>query len=189
MNKLNNKFFLLLILFAHSGVQHILCCALLCLSSSCVPYVASFSGLSILIASSIFFNVYFKYTSYFIFTEEIILNRWFNKPIAWHLCDKYSLRKYTKCICVHATASVWHYVSFWLQEIQKHTQLLHLIIDNWIHFNKTKISHHTVNTIHRKVVIIVSSSSSSKLVVTITSNNLINSHYIVYFRGSFGVCQ
>ena len=31
---------------------------LLCVSSSCVPYVASFSGLSFLIASSVFSNVY-----------------------------------------------------------------------------------------------------------------------------------
>jgi hypothetical protein len=34
-------------LFAHSLVQHILCCAFCFLSSSCVPYVDSFSGLSI----------------------------------------------------------------------------------------------------------------------------------------------
>ena len=48
-------------LFSYSGVQHILCCfcfvflrlvylmlpVSLCFSSSCVPYVASFSGLSI----------------------------------------------------------------------------------------------------------------------------------------------
>jgi hypothetical protein len=51
-----------LCLFAYSGVQHILCCVMccvflrlvypmlpvsLCFSSSCVPYVASFSGLSL----------------------------------------------------------------------------------------------------------------------------------------------
>jgi hypothetical protein len=34
-------------LFAHSDVQHILYCVVFCLSSFCVPYVASFSGLSI----------------------------------------------------------------------------------------------------------------------------------------------
>ena len=36
-------------LFVCIGVQHILCCvfALLCLSSSCVPYVSSFSGMSV----------------------------------------------------------------------------------------------------------------------------------------------
>ena len=28
-----------LCLFAHSGVQHILCCVFVCFSSSCVPYV------------------------------------------------------------------------------------------------------------------------------------------------------
>jgi hypothetical protein len=38
-----------LCLFGYNGVQHILCCVLLfCLSSSCVHYLASFSGLSIL---------------------------------------------------------------------------------------------------------------------------------------------
>ena len=31
---------------AYSGVQHILCCVLVFLSSSCVPYVACFSGMS-----------------------------------------------------------------------------------------------------------------------------------------------
>jgi hypothetical protein len=31
---------------------------LLCLSSSCVPYVVGFSGLSMLIAPSVFSNVY-----------------------------------------------------------------------------------------------------------------------------------
>ena len=35
-----------LCLFAQSGVQHILCCVLFCLSSSCVHYAASFPGLS-----------------------------------------------------------------------------------------------------------------------------------------------
>jgi len=36
-------------LFAYSSVQHILWCVyvMFCLSPSCVPYVASFSGLSI----------------------------------------------------------------------------------------------------------------------------------------------
>ena len=37
-----------LYLFVYSGVQHMLCCVfVLFWSSSCVPYVASFSGLSI----------------------------------------------------------------------------------------------------------------------------------------------
>ena len=40
------------------GVQHILCCVFVCLSSSCVPYVASFSGLFIVIATSVLSNVY-----------------------------------------------------------------------------------------------------------------------------------
>jgi hypothetical protein len=35
-----------LCLFVHSAVQHRLCCVFFCLSSSCVAYVASFSGLS-----------------------------------------------------------------------------------------------------------------------------------------------
>ena len=34
------------VLFTYSGVQYILCCVLLWFSSSCVPHVASFSGLS-----------------------------------------------------------------------------------------------------------------------------------------------
>ena len=33
--------------FVHSGVKHILCCVCICLFSSCVPYAASFSGMSI----------------------------------------------------------------------------------------------------------------------------------------------
>jgi hypothetical protein len=41
-------------LFAYSGVQHILCCILLCLSSSCVPYVVSISELSILVFSNVY---------------------------------------------------------------------------------------------------------------------------------------
>jgi hypothetical protein len=45
-----------LCLFAHSGVQHILIVFLLCLSSSYVPYVASFFGLSILVTHSAFSN-------------------------------------------------------------------------------------------------------------------------------------
>jgi hypothetical protein len=34
-----------LCLFTNSGVLHILCCVFVLLASSCVPYVASFSGL------------------------------------------------------------------------------------------------------------------------------------------------
>jgi len=34
-------------LLTYSGVQHILCCVAFLFSLSCVPYVASFSGLSI----------------------------------------------------------------------------------------------------------------------------------------------
>jgi len=68
-----------LYLFTSSDVQHILCCVfvyviciclrlvvcstycvvvLFCFSSSCVFYVASFSGLYILIAPSVFSNAY-----------------------------------------------------------------------------------------------------------------------------------
>ena len=48
-----------LCLFAYSGVQHILCCVVFFnLSSSCVPNVASFYGLSFYIAPSVFYNVY-----------------------------------------------------------------------------------------------------------------------------------
>ena len=35
-------------LFVNSGDKHILCCVLISWSSSCVPYIASFSGFSIL---------------------------------------------------------------------------------------------------------------------------------------------
>ena len=47
-----------LCLFTQSGVQHILSCVFVCFSSSCVPYVASFSELSIFYAPSVFCNVY-----------------------------------------------------------------------------------------------------------------------------------
>ena len=36
-----------LCLFAYSGVQQISCCAFAMFSTSCVPYIASFSGLLI----------------------------------------------------------------------------------------------------------------------------------------------
>ena len=47
-----------LCLFAHSGVQHILCCVFVCFSSSCVPYIASFSGLCSFVAPSVLSNFY-----------------------------------------------------------------------------------------------------------------------------------
>ena len=47
-----------LCLFAYSGVQDILCCVFVCLSSSCVTYVASFYGLSIFDCLFSFSNVY-----------------------------------------------------------------------------------------------------------------------------------
>jgi hypothetical protein len=51
-----------LCLFAYSGVQH----TMLCLFSSCLPYVASFSGLSIFIAHSVFSNsrLFIRYIYY-----------------------------------------------------------------------------------------------------------------------------
>jgi hypothetical protein len=45
-----------LCLFTYSGVQHILCCGF----ALFVPYFASFSGMPILTAPSVFSNVYFK---------------------------------------------------------------------------------------------------------------------------------
>ena len=55
-----------LYLFAYSGVQHILWCVFLfCFSSSCVPCVTGFSGLSFLIAPSVFSNVYSNYINSF----------------------------------------------------------------------------------------------------------------------------
>jgi len=50
-----------LCLFAYNGVQHILCSAWFYLFSICVPYAASFYGLSILIARSVFSIVYISY--------------------------------------------------------------------------------------------------------------------------------
>jgi hypothetical protein len=47
-----------LCLYAHSGVQHKLCCFLFFFALFFSVYVASFSGLSFLIATSVFFNVY-----------------------------------------------------------------------------------------------------------------------------------
>ena len=47
-----------LCLYGYSAVQHILCSVFDLFSVSCVPYVASFSGWSICIASSVFSNVY-----------------------------------------------------------------------------------------------------------------------------------
>jgi hypothetical protein len=50
--------YMYLCLIAYSGVQHILCCVFVFLSSSCVPYVPSFAGMSIFIAPSVFSKVY-----------------------------------------------------------------------------------------------------------------------------------
>ena len=55
------SYLLYLCLFAHSGVHHIVCCVfVLFISSPGVPYFASFSGLSILIAPSVFSSVYLQ---------------------------------------------------------------------------------------------------------------------------------
>jgi hypothetical protein len=58
LNCANLPFLRYLCSLAYSGVQHILCCILLCFSSSCVPYDASFSGLSFFIVHSVFSNIY-----------------------------------------------------------------------------------------------------------------------------------
>ena len=47
-----------LYLFTYSGVQHILSCVLFSFSSSYVPYVASFSGLSCFDCPSVFYDIY-----------------------------------------------------------------------------------------------------------------------------------
>ena len=53
------SYFCYLCLLAHSGVQYILRCILFSLSSSCLPYVSSFSGLSIFDCRfGILWNVY-----------------------------------------------------------------------------------------------------------------------------------
>jgi len=56
--KAHALFTLFVFVCAYRCPTHIvLCCALFCFSSSCVPYVTSFSGLSILISPSVFSNV------------------------------------------------------------------------------------------------------------------------------------
>ena len=47
-----------LCLFTYSDVQHILCCVFVLFFFVCVPYVAIFSGLSILVVHLVFSNVY-----------------------------------------------------------------------------------------------------------------------------------
>ena len=66
-------FYVILCLFAHSGVQHILWCVLFS-PSSCIPYVASLSGLSIFVALSSFSNVYMHAISvnYLAFSEFMV---------------------------------------------------------------------------------------------------------------------
>ena len=56
-----------LCLFAYSGIQHVLCGVF---SSSCGPYVASFSGLSIFDCPflSVLSNVYFRIEIYSMYT-------------------------------------------------------------------------------------------------------------------------
>jgi hypothetical protein len=64
-----------LCLFAYSGVQHILCCVFVLFASSCVSYVANFSGLSVFIAPSVLSNVYLnrdnqQYLNFNLFTRS-----------------------------------------------------------------------------------------------------------------------
>jgi len=62
-----------LCLFAHSGVQHILRCVLLCFYSSCVPHVAL--DCPFLIAPSVFSNVYLATTMIRLLKQyELFLN-------------------------------------------------------------------------------------------------------------------
>jgi hypothetical protein len=71
------SYLLYLCLFAHSGVHHIVCCVfVLFISSSCVPYFASFSGLSILIAPSVFSSVYLQYNNIKSIETEKIASLW-----------------------------------------------------------------------------------------------------------------
>jgi hypothetical protein len=58
LNCANLPFLRYLCFLTYSGVQHIWCCVVFCFSSSCVPYVASFSGLSFFIVPSAFSNIY-----------------------------------------------------------------------------------------------------------------------------------
>ena len=57
-----------LCMFAHSGVQHILCCGFgLFVFVLCLVYVASFSGLSIFECPSVFSNIYIRHSRMFLF--------------------------------------------------------------------------------------------------------------------------
>jgi hypothetical protein len=71
IQQLHMSYFRYLCFFAHSGVQDIL---------RCVPYMASISGLSIFIASSVFSNIYLKKISIksrrpMLLVKEIWVNR------------------------------------------------------------------------------------------------------------------
>ena len=60
-------------LFAHSGVQHILCSVVFCFSSSCVPVMLPVSlDCQILIAPSVFFNVYLSTEKQWIVISKFI---------------------------------------------------------------------------------------------------------------------
>ena len=78
-----------LCLFSYSDVQHILCCVFVLFSSSCVTCVASFSGLSILIAPSVFPNVNYKKIFSLIFDTGIL-------PEAWLIGNMIPIFKKTK---------------------------------------------------------------------------------------------
>ena len=65
-----------LCLYWYSGVRHILCCVFVLFSSSCVTCVASFSGLSILIAPSVFPNVNYENIFSLIFDTGISPEAW-----------------------------------------------------------------------------------------------------------------
>ena len=74
------SYFRYLCLFTHSGVQHILCCLLLCFSSSFVP---DSLDCAFLIAPSVFSNVYLRNNCLFL----IFCLLWMTWVMCWHfLC-------------------------------------------------------------------------------------------------------
>ena len=76
-----------LCLLAHSDVQHILCSVFF--SSSCVPYVASFSRLSFLIARSVFCNVYYWQKCCLRISKEILFTCIYNNRGVVYISTKW----------------------------------------------------------------------------------------------------
>ena len=81
-----------LCLFVHSGVQHILCCVFVFVSSLCVHYVASFSGWIVLFSLSLRYSLMFIRHRVWIMTLSIAIGN-------IYLTDKWKIQfeKYGIC--------------------------------------------------------------------------------------------